>query len=93
MGETASVIDEEERSMSGPLEFFAVANDESTLSVLKRVQGLGLGVVVKGCPPSAADWVAFPFVREPSGQSYYGDDSIEVFLQRVAARKPRVGNR
>ena len=73
----------QENKMSGTVELFAVKGDKATLGTLRQLEELGFQVIPKGCPPSAAEWVEFPFIREPSGSSYHGTDGIDAFLQKA----------
>lgn len=69
--------------MSGPIELFSVKGDRVTAAAREAIRGLGLNVVEKVCPRSTADWVEFPFVREPSGATYYGEEGVRAFVARA----------
>ena len=69
--------------MSGPIELFSVKGDSATSAAREAIRGLGFAVVEKICPRSTADWVEFPFVREPSGSAYYGEEGVKAFLARA----------
>lgn len=74
--------------MSGTVELFVVNGDKATVGVLTALEKLGFQVIPKGCPPSAAEWVEFPFIREPSGSSYHGTDGIHAFLEKAQQHLP-----
>jgi hypothetical protein len=82
---------EEPEVMSPPVKIFAVRADEVTVSARNRLADLGLNVVVKRCPPSVADWVEFPFLRAPSGESYYGPDEVATFVAEAEASEGDAG--
>ncbi len=69
--------------MTGPIELFSITSNAATAAAREAIQGLGLSVVEKMCPPSTADWVEFPFLRDPSGSAYYGTHGIEAFIARA----------
>ena len=69
--------------MSGTVELFVVNGDKNTLGVLTALQELGFQVIPKGCPPSTAEWVPFPVLRDASGSSYYGEEGIRAFVERT----------
>ncbi len=82
----------ESNEMSHTVELFWVKGDSATMAARKAMVSLGLTVVEKVCPPSTADWVEFPFVREASGSSYYGQEGIDAFLAR-AKKQMAIGTR
>lgn len=69
--------------MTGPIELFSVTGHRATAAARKAIQGLGLSVVERVCPPTTADWVEFPFLREPSGAAYYGEEGVKAFVARA----------
>ena len=91
MDQDSSRIGAEEKVMAPSIRIFAVQADDATVGARDRLAGLGLNVVVKRCPPSVADWVEFPFVRAPSGESYYGPDEVAAFVAKAEASGGVVG--
>lgn len=67
--------------MTGPIELFSVTG--LSAAAREAIQGLGLNVVEKVCPRSTADWVEFPFPREPAGAAYYGEEGVRAFVARA----------
>ncbi len=73
----------EENLMTEPIELFSITGHKATGAAREAIQALGLSVVEKVCPASTADWVEFPFVRDPSGSAYYGEEGVKAFVARA----------
>lgn len=70
------------------IELFSIpASMRASATARAALEALGFTVVEKLCPPSTADWVEFPFIREPSGSAYYGAEGIAVFLGRMRRQR------
>lgn len=76
----------EANMMTGPIELFSITGDNATRAAREAIQALGFNVVEKVCPPSTADWVEFPFLRDPSGGAYYGEEGVKAFVARAKRR-------
>lgn len=76
------------------VELYVTQEGESERALRSRIAELGCGVIVRMCPPTAAQWVEFPFVRLSTGSSFYGVEGVEDFLRNAganAARSPSIG--
>lgn len=62
---------------------FGIPGDAKNAMVRKRIESLGIKVQERRCPPTTAEWVEFPFLREPGGSSYYGAEGIDAFVARM----------
>lgn len=69
--------------MAPQVQLFGLRGDASTADARRRLEAIGVRVVETTCPRGTADWVQFPFVREPSGAGYYGDEAIDAFIKRA----------
>lgn len=65
------------------VELFGLHGDSAVTDFTASIQALGIQVVAKACPPSTAEWVELPFLREKSGSSYYGPEAINGFITRI----------
>lgn len=71
------------------VELFGLHGDSAVTDFTASIQALGIQVVAKACPPSTAEWVELPFLREKSGSSYYGPEAITGFITRIM-QEPRI---
>jgi len=64
------------------VQMFVVAGQEEVNRFVESgLALLGFDVEVKACPPSTADWVEFPFLRDDSG-SWHGADGVAAFMKK-----------
>ncbi len=67
------------------VELFAIQNDESIAKIRDQLEQSGIKVAIHLCPPSTADWAEFPFIRDLSGVSHYGWESVNAFIRRITS--------
>lgn len=73
------------------VKLFGIPGDANTAMARTRIESLGIEVRERRCPPTTAEWVDFPFVREPSGSSYYGEEGIDAFITKIESLHRRPG--
>ena len=68
------------------IELYLIESNAATNELKRKLADFGVRVVERGCPRSAAEWLQFPFVRESSGSSYYGELGISFYLSKLASK-------
>ena len=63
-------------------------DDEPTRKAILELERLpNAKIQVSYCPQSVAEWYQCPFVRDDSGQTYFGLDGIALFVsERLSGR-------
>ena len=65
------------------IRLIATGDDEQTQRAMAALEALpNTNIEVSYCPTTVADWFECPFVRDESGQEFFGLDGIEFFVAK-----------